>query len=135
MLTKQHRFATRITDLDKRRACRLHMCGLCHALGDNYGLPTRLLTSHEMILLNMLTSAQRAEEPAVVTRRCPLNPFMHVSTNQDSASMFAAAASVELASISVADDIQDSAGQDIAARIATRLLDRPHRAALRTLES
>jgi hypothetical protein len=133
MLTKQHHFASRIIDLDKRRAYKTHMCGLCHALGDGYGLPIRLLTSHEMILLNMLTTAQRRDEPAVVMRRCPLNPLVKVRTNRDTASTFAAAASVELASVSIADDIEDSGG--ITARLLGRALNQPQQTALDTLES
>jgi hypothetical protein len=135
MLTKQHHFASRIIDLEKRRAYKTHMCGLCHALGDGYGLPIRLLTSHEMILLNLLTSAQRRDEPAVVMRRCPLNPLVKVRTNHDTASKFAAAASVELASVSVADDIEDSGGRDLAARVLGRVLHKPQQTALKTLES
>lgn len=134
MLTKQHRFARRITDHDERVTYRTHMCGLCHALGDGYGLAARLLTSHEMILLNLLTSAQTPEAPPTVTRRCPLNPLRKVNTNPGAASTFAAAASVTLASISVADDIEDSAGRDLVARTVHRVLDQPQRMALRTLE-
>jgi hypothetical protein len=39
MLTSlQHQFAPRFGDPDKRQAYTTHMCGLCHALGDRYGL-------------------------------------------------------------------------------------------------
>ena len=41
MLTKQHRLAAKIIHPQKRRAYKAYMCGLCHALGDSYGLPHR----------------------------------------------------------------------------------------------
>jgi len=78
MLTQSHYSACNLHDAQDRAAYRLHMCGLCHALGDSYGLPARLLTNHEMIVLNLLTSAQRPQAPDVVTRRCPLNPLLKV---------------------------------------------------------
>jgi hypothetical protein len=41
------------------------MCGLCHSLGDNYGMLARLITNYEMTLLNILTSAQQETEMAL----------------------------------------------------------------------
>jgi len=75
MLKQTHKLVTGLSDPESGKTYKLHMCGLCHALGDTYGLPYRLLTSHEMILLNMLITAQQNEEPVVAIRRCPLNPF------------------------------------------------------------
>ena len=118
MLTKQHQLAAKIIHPQKRRAYKAYMCGLCHALGDSYGLPHRLLTSYEMILLNMLTNAQRSTAPEIVMRRCPLNPSRMVSTNQDAGSEFAAAVAVVLARVSLDDHVQDSAGRNIGARLA-----------------
>ena len=135
MLSKQHQFATHITDTSKRKAYKMHMCGLCHALGDSYGLLARWLTSHEMILLNMLTRAQRETVAPAVIRRCPLNPMLTVSTNQDNASQFAAAVAVGLAKVSVADDVQDSGGRDLIAQLASQMLKRANRTALQTLEN
>jgi len=98
------------------------MCGLCHALGDKYGQLSRLLTTHELILLNLLTTAQTPEAPTIVQRRCPLNPLRTVNTNQNLASEFAAAASVELAQQSFADDLLDSPGINPTARTADWIL-------------
>lgn len=120
MLTKSHQAARRYVRPQDRPAYRQHMCGLCHALGDGYGLASRLLTNHEMILLNLLTSAQQASDPPVIKRRCPLNPSLTVATNAGRASQFAAAASVSLAAISVADDVQDSHGRSLSARFIQR---------------
>jgi hypothetical protein len=110
------------------------MCGLCHALGDGYGLPFRLLTGHEMILLNLLVTAQRKTDTEVVLRRCPLNPLRWVTTNKDVASDFAAATAVALAQVSLEDTVRDSAGKHLPARLGHRLLNRPYRMALATLE-
>lgn len=134
MLTKQHRFASQILHPKERQVYKTHMCGLCHALGDGYGLLSRLLTSHEMILLNMLTNAQRETDLKMVMRRCPLNPTRHVQTNQDEASAFAAAAAIELARVSVLDDVQDSKGFNITAQILRLLIGNAHQTAVRTLE-
>lgn len=133
MLTQQHRFANQILHPQRQQAYKTHMCGLCHALGDGYGLPFRLLTGHEMILLNLLVTAQRETEAAVTLRRCPLNPSRWVTTNQDEASDFAAAAAVALAQVSLEDTVRDSAGKHLPARLGRRLMKRPYRMALAML--
>jgi len=135
MLTKQHRFVTRLADADTQRIYKTHMCGLCHGLGDQYGLPMRLLTSHDLILLNLLIDAQRLDEPTVRMRRCPLNPLHKVRANQGAASEFAAATAIALTRVSVMDDIQDSAGRDGIAHILQLALARPYQSALHTLKS
>ncbi len=109
MLRQNHRF-TKLNRCTRHwQGYRLHMCGLCHALGDDYGQLSRLLTSRELILLNMLVSAQ-LPEIETVERRCPLNPMMHVQTNASAASEFSAAMAVKLSEASVADDRQDEGG-------------------------
>ena len=134
MLTRlQRQSAPCIANSQERQAYRTHMCGLCHSLGDHYGLLFRWLTTREMILLNVLTNAQCRAAPAQVVRCCPLNPLRQVTTNQDVASKFAAATSVELANLSFADDVQDSGGLDIPARLASWALRKPHQAALQVL--
>ncbi len=133
MLTKQHRFAAQL--VQEKQVYKTHMCGLCHALGDSYGLLSRLLTSHEMILLSLLTSAQRETHLQTVKRRCPLNPAHFVSANQDEGSRFAAAAAVELARVSVLDDVQDSRGWDVLAQASRLLIGTAHQTAVRTLEN
>jgi hypothetical protein len=110
------------------------MCGLCHALGDSYGLGSRLLTTHDAILLNLLTSAQRETEPETVMRRCPLNPALKVRTNQDEGAAFAAAASVRLAHAAAEDDLLDGNGARIKGRVASALLRGPMTRAVAYLE-
>lgn len=134
MLTRlQHQHTRTLLDPHERQVYRLHMCGLCHALGDDYGLLSRLLTTHELILLNLLISAQQTETPRSETRRCPLNPLRHVQANQGQASHFAAAVSVELANASFRDDVEDAQGFDLMAHAASFMLHGPHRAALHSL--
>lgn len=134
MLNRGHVMAQQVlSSPDERRIYKTHMCGLCHALGDEYGFISRVITNHEMILLNMLYTAQAPTEIDIVERRCPLNPLMKVTTNQDPGSKVAAAVAVELARISVLDDVLDSGGRDFRARIFERMLAKPHQAAIESL--
>jgi len=96
------------------------MCGVCHALGDDYGMASRLFTNHETILLNMLTDAQLENPSETVMRRCPLRPTHQVTTNQNTSSRFAAAITVLLVNAGVVDDIQDGKGLNL----PTRLLEK-----------
>ena len=133
MLTRSHYAARHYVCAHDRPTYRRHMCGLCHALGDDYGLTTRLLTNHDMILLNLLTEAQYPQETPTVMRRCPLNPRRKVPAKQETASRFAAATAVTLAAVSVEDDLQDSHGRDLTAQVARRWLRGHRRAALEKL--
>ena len=130
MLKKQHQFSAQLTG-EARHAYRLHMCSLCHTLGDHYGHLARLLTSGEMILLNLLTTAQTSTESAIVMRRCPLNPMRHVRTQSDAASEFAAQVAISLADVKIADDLTDAPGPRV--RLAHWLLSRPADAAQNAL--
>ncbi len=132
MLNKQHCFSQKITQ-EQQQIYHTHMCGLCHALGDSYGLFSRMLTQHETILLNLLVTAQKPQEIEIVERKCPLNPLKNVTTNQDLASQFSAAVAVELSKVNNNDHIQDSQGKDIPAIVLDQLLEKPHQIALQTL--
>ena len=134
MLTTIHKqYLPHLTNLHARREYAQHMCGLCHSLGDHYGLLSRLATSHEMILLNLLTSAQMTGETTSVTRRCPLNPLLKVSTNHGVASEFASAVAIMLAGVKFMDDIQDSNDWDAIARLGHKLTQHPRRIASQIL--
>lgn len=132
MLRQNHRFTKLNHCIRHWQGYRLHMCGLCHALGDSYGQLSRLLTSRELILLNMLVSAQ-LPEIETIERRCPLNPMMHVQTNVSIASEFSAALAVKLSAASVADDRQDEGG--LVPYLAQLALKRPVRQANHVLET
>jgi hypothetical protein len=134
MLSQQHLLVNSILcKPDEKRVYQTHMCGLCHALGDDYGLASRLITSHEMILLNMLVSSQSHNDIEIVERRCPLNPLKKVSINRGLASKYAAAVAIQLAAIGAEDHIKDSKGQEIRARVLSKYLEGRRQAAIQTL--
>ncbi len=134
MLNQQHLLVNNVLcKPDERQVYQVHMCGLCHALGGDYGLASRLITNHEMILLNMLVSSQSQEDIEIVERRCPLNPLKKVSTNQGIASKYAAAVAIQLTAIGAEDHVKDSKGQDIRAGMLSRFLKKPRNTALKTL--
>ncbi|MBV6402516.1 MAG: hypothetical protein CNIPEHKO_02828 [Anaerolineales bacterium] len=135
MLTNQHKLARRIINHDERHVYMLHMCGLCHALGDGYGLPYRLATSHDMLLLSMLVASLAQESETIVARRCPLNPFVKVNTYKNSGSAFAAAAAIELFRASQVDHWLDSKGKNIAAFALLKISDNQHKKAQALLET
>jgi len=130
MLTNQHRFVARMIHCEERTDYKKHMCGVCHALGDDYGFLSRLITNHEIILLNMLTEAQCETPSDDVIRRCPLNPRLNVKTNQTVSSRFAAAIAVMLVNTSVEDDLRDGKGLQLPTRLlkamTARLATRAH---------
>lgn len=135
MLTNQHRFVSRMIHCSERIDYKKHMCGVCHALGDEYGMVSRLITNHEIILLNMLTEAQCKALPDTVMRRCPLNPTQHVKTNQSVSSQFAAAIAVMLVNTSVDDDFQDGKGLQLPTRLLKLMTSRLAKTAQQTLHS
>lgn len=132
MIRQNHRF-TKLNRCTRHwQGYRVHMCGLCHALGDGYGQLARLLTTREMILLNMLVNAQ-LPEMETAERRCPLNPTMQVQTNISVASKFSAAMAVKLTQASVADDVQDAGG--VVNRLTQLAIRKPSQQANVTLEN
>ena len=132
MLTNKHLFAQRIITPDERRIYQVHMCGLCHALGNDYGFISRVITNHEMVLLNMLITSQ-CEQETQLEQRCPLNPFIKVGINRDVASKFAAATAIELARTGAQDGISDTKGYDLRAHFLKAILDTPHQTSIKTL--
>lgn len=124
MLTNQHRFVAGMINCAERTHYKKHMCGVCHALGDDYGMVSRLITNHEIILLNMLTEAQCKTLEDDVMRRCPLNPSQHVRTNQTVSSRFAAAIAIMLVNTSVEDDLRDGKGLQLPTRLLKTMTSR-----------
>jgi|GEM_PF-1779678 len=124
MLTNQHRFVARMIHCNERVDYKKHMCGVCHALGDDYGFLSRLITNHEIILLNMLTEAQCETPSDDVIRRCPLNPRLNVKTNQTVSSRFAAAIAVMLVNTSVEDNLRDGKGLQLPTRLLKTMTSR-----------
>jgi hypothetical protein len=135
MISRQRQIARCIFDARDRHLYQMHMCGLCHTLGDHYGLPLRLFTNHEMILLNLLINSQRRQDVEVITRRCPLKPWNRVSSTNGIASEFSAAATVGLAHVGLQDAIADHRGRNPVASLALWLLGGAHGTALHALEA
>ena len=113
MLNYRHIFAQQLLDHDELRIFKSHMCGLCHGLGDHFSFSSRVITTHDMTLLNMLVTAQTEPAPEMVHRRCPLNPLLIVTLNSNTASKFAAATAVELAWAGIMDHLEDNKSFDI----------------------
>ena len=135
MLTNQHQKVTRCIIGSERQVYKRYMCGVCHALGDDYGLVSRLFTNHETILLNMLTDAQMESPSATVMRRCPLRPTHFVTTNQNTSSRFAAAITVLLINAGVIDDCQDGKGLNLPARLLEKAMSGMSKSARTVLDT
>jgi hypothetical protein len=133
VLTEQHRFASKITHSQHRIEFKQHMCGLCHALGQRYGLLSRFLTSHDMVLLSLLISSQRKEAASVAQRRCPLNPVLRVSCVQDETGAIVSAIALALARASLQDHVLDGKGNNLKERPARWYIEKRYPAALEIL--
>ena len=130
MLNYRHIFAQQLLDHDELRIYKSHMCGLCHGLGDHFSFSSRVITTHDMTLLNMLVTAQTEPAPEMVHRRCPLNPLLIVTLNSNTASKFAAATAVELAWAGIMDHLEDNKSFDIKNSGLKILLEKPYQSAL-----
>jgi hypothetical protein len=135
MLTKSHYAARHFINAKDRPIYRQHMCGLCHALGNEYGFATRLFTNHDAIFFSILINAQHPQEIPTIRQRCPINPRRKMVSNDDDAGKFAAATAITLAAVSVDDDVLDSKGHDVIAKTVRRLLKKPQHTALRVMEN
>jgi len=61
----------KVCELERFKAC---YCGMCHALGKNYGLLTRFTLSYEFVFLAMLFWGGE-ETPIIKRGRCIASPF------------------------------------------------------------
>lgn len=62
----------KVRELERFKAC---YCGLCHALGKNYGLSARFILNYELVFLAMLLWDE--DEPVTIKRkRCVASPFV-----------------------------------------------------------
>jgi len=60
----------KVRELERFKAC---YCGLCHALGKNYGLPARFILSYELVFLSMLLW-DPDEAPVIRRKLCIASP-------------------------------------------------------------
>lgn len=81
-------------------------CGLCHTLGQRYGLTERFILNYDFTYLAILLSDR--EEPAPATARCPVSPLRRQAYQpQTSALVLAADESVILAYWQSRDGVAD----------------------------
>ena len=62
----------KVRELERFKAC---YCGLCHALGEKYGIAARFVLSYELVFLAMLLWDED-EPPVLGARRCIASPCM-----------------------------------------------------------
>ena len=62
----------KVRELERFKAC---YCGLCHALGSNYGLSARFILNYELVFLAMLIWDED-ESVTMKRRRCVASPFI-----------------------------------------------------------
>ena len=61
----------KVREHENFKAC---YCGLCHALGEKYGLPSRFVLSYELVFLALLLW-NPDETPNIQQKRCLASPF------------------------------------------------------------
>ena len=61
----------KVRDLERFKAC---YCGLCHALGRNYGFSARFILNYELVFLAMLLWDE-AEPAKMIHKRCVASPL------------------------------------------------------------
>ena len=135
MLKDQHRFATLIVNPRSKQEYKYHMCGLCNALGKEYGLPFRVLTSYDSTLLSILVQAQQHDCSPLVRNPCPINPFKKVSTYAGAGSKYSASVAMCLANLQNRDDINDSRHFNIGGFIRNMICARFNQKALDNIKN
>lgn len=82
-------------------------CGLCHTLGNRFGLAARFILNYDFAFLAILLSDQ--ERAAAQTARCPASPFKRRCYQQSNAAMeLAADESVILSYWQLRDGVTDN---------------------------
>lgn len=93
----------------EREAWLGHLCGLCLALGNNYGQVTRLFANYDAALLSALCEAQNPSPLATRTSYCPLrrNFRMHVVAPDTQAAQYASSITLVMATTRIEDHLTD----------------------------
>lgn len=95
-----------LTSEDQARY-RAHYCGLCRALGREYGQRGRLTLSNDMTFLAMLLSSLYEPKEEICSARCALHPVKKREYIQNSALQYAAAMNILLTYHKLKDDQAD----------------------------
>ena len=105
-------------------------CGVCRALGRQYGLRTRLLLTYDSVFYALLLLARKPQCAGFDKGRCVVNPFKPCLCCQDQeVAGQAAALCVLLAVQKLKDDRKDRGKGRIRARFLLPLMKRPYRKA------
>jgi len=86
---------------------RSFYCGLCHVLGEKYGLFSRLTLTYDMTFLALFQSILYGEEVVYSDRRCIVHPVKRHNVADTESLHYAAAMNVILAYYKCADDWHD----------------------------
>lgn len=86
---------------------RSYYCGLCHALGETYGLPGRLTLNYDMTFLVMLLSDLYDEEDKTTFSRCALHPAHKHCSRRNEITDYCADMCVLLTYYKCCDDWED----------------------------
>lgn len=86
---------------------RSFYCGLCHVMGKEYGLFSRITLTYDMTFLTLFLSLFYGEDIDFSVRRCIVHPFRKHKTATTSAMQYAAAMNVALAYYNCLDDWRD----------------------------
>ncbi len=112
-----------------------HVCGVCQALHERYGLAARLATNYDAALLSALCEAQSPQPQARRASYCPFRTSFkaEVVTADSPGAEYAALMALMMASARIQDRLQDSQGGPKVARgIASSVANRWMRAARET---
>jgi len=121
MLSDQHKFVTSLLNPQYLQEYRSHMCGVCHALGRGYHLPARMLTSHDLVLLSILSEAQSSQPFKTTLQQCPISLMKSSPSIADTSVEYSAAVGVVLAGLKLDDDADDEPRQRALIRIVKSL--------------
>ena len=97
-------------------------CGLCHALGEEFGFCARFLVNYDFTFLALILMRAGGERAQIARRRCVAHPFCKRCAMMTSPALrAAAAASVILSHWQLCDAVEDKPfWRGIPARATTR---------------
>jgi phosphoglycolate phosphatase-like HAD superfamily hydrolase len=95
---------------EQQQAWMGHVCGMCLALRDNAGQPSRITTNYDAALLSVLCEAQSDAEPERHTSYCPLRSHFKADVTAPSshAAKYAASIALTIGATKIDDHIDDN---------------------------
>jgi hypothetical protein len=134
MINEQHKYAMSISNPLPKADYKKYMCGACAAIGENFGLVSRVLTSYDITLLNILLASQANLDldNHILIKRCPtsLKKVETISYLPD----FTASVAIVLGYLSALDQINDNKGFNFMAQASKLLLNKKFTKAINNLE-